>query len=145
MKIAFKNSPGILVAMTLFGITSPALLAPDARAGSGCDAPPSGLVSWWRAEGNALDSVGGNNGTLINNAGYAPGEVGTAFFFTNALAAVQIGNPTNLHLQSFTIEAWIRRSSTNSVSFPTNGDAVLFGFGAQGYGFGIHGPNRQYH
>jgi hypothetical protein len=143
MKITFKTSPGIIVAMALFGMTSLALLLPNARAGSGCDAPPSGLISWWRAESNALDYVGGNNGTLVNNAGYTTGEVGTAFFFTNALAAVKIGNATNLQLQSFTIEAWIQRGSTNAVSFPTNSDAELFGFGSQGYGFGIHGPNSE--
>jgi hypothetical protein len=143
MKRALKTSSGIIAALALLGMTSLALLAPDVRAGSGCDAPPSGLVSWWRAESNALDYVGGNNGTLANNAGYTTGEVGTAFFFTNALAAVKIGNATNLQLQSFTIEAWIQRASTNSVSFPTNGDAELFGFGSQGYGFGIHGPNSE--
>jgi hypothetical protein len=143
MKNAFKTSHGIYAAMALFGMTTVAFLVPDARAGSGCDAPPSGLISWWRAESNALDYVSGNNGTLVNNAGYTPGEVGTAFFFSNALAAVKIGNATNLQLQSFTIEAWIQRGSTNSVSFPTNNDAEFFGFGSQGYGFGIHGPNSE--
>ncbi|HXR08563.1 MAG TPA: LamG domain-containing protein, partial [Candidatus Acidoferrum sp.] len=118
-----------------------ALLAPDAQAGSGCDTPPSGLVSWWQAESNALDHVGGNSGTLVNKAGYTVGEVGAAFAFTNALAAVQIGNATNLQLQTFTIEAWIQRASAASVSFPASGDAEFFGFGSQGYGFGICGPS----
>src|SRR5207249_415259 len=34
-----------------------------------CVPPPSGLVSWWRAEGNALDSADANHGTLINGTG----------------------------------------------------------------------------
>jgi len=141
MKLELKTYPHFVGLMMIIGLAAPGLLVPQARAGSGCDLPPSGLVSWWQAEGNALDRIGGNNGTLVNGAGYAVGEVGTAFAFTNALAAVQIGNATNLQLQSFTIEAWIQRRSTSSVSFPTSADAEFFGFGTQGYGFGMHGPN----
>lgn len=33
-------------------------------ASSLCAPPPSGLVSWWPADGNGNDIVGGNNGTL---------------------------------------------------------------------------------
>ena len=39
----------------------------------------SGLVAWWKGENNANDSVGINNGTLMNGAGFAAGEVGQAF------------------------------------------------------------------
>jgi len=38
-----------------------------------------GLVALWSGEGNALDSVGANNGTMINSATFAAGEVGQAF------------------------------------------------------------------
>src|ERR1051326_680091 len=41
-----------------------------------CDPAPSGLVSWWQAEGNANDSMNGNQGVLVNGASFAPGEVG---------------------------------------------------------------------
>ncbi len=44
-----------------------------------CDPAPAGLVSWWAAEGNAFDQISGNNGTLIGNASYGPGEVGQGF------------------------------------------------------------------
>ena len=33
-----------------------------------CLTPPSGLVSWWRAESNAFDQVALNHGTLYNGA-----------------------------------------------------------------------------
>jgi len=33
---------------------------------------PAGLISWWRAEGNALDSLGTNHGVLTNGAAFAP-------------------------------------------------------------------------
>ncbi len=52
------------------------LLAPAfpfrCAAQTNCTPAPPGLVSWWRAEGNALDWVGGNNGTLEGDATYGP-------------------------------------------------------------------------
>ncbi|MFC1865049.1 LamG-like jellyroll fold domain-containing protein [Chloroflexota bacterium] len=36
--------------------------------------PPSGLVSWWRGEGNAIDSIDGNNGVLQNGVTFATGQ-----------------------------------------------------------------------
>jgi len=56
------------------------LFAPDAFGQTNCAPPPSGLVSWWQAESNALDSVGRNNG-VFTGAAFAPGEVGSAFSF----------------------------------------------------------------
>ncbi|HXI71964.1 MAG TPA: protease pro-enzyme activation domain-containing protein, partial [Verrucomicrobiae bacterium] len=44
-----------------------------------CAPAPSGLVSWWAAEGNAFDQSGGNHGTLVGNPGYGPVEVGQGF------------------------------------------------------------------
>ncbi len=52
--------------------------------------PAPGLISWWRAEINALDSAGTNNGTLLGGASFAPGEVGQAFLFNSPNAAVKI-------------------------------------------------------
>jgi len=40
-----------------------------------------GLASWWRGEGDAKDSVGGNHGTLMGDATFAPGKAGQAFSF----------------------------------------------------------------
>ena len=102
-----------------------------------CDPAPSGLVSWWTAEGNALDEMGGNNGTLVGNVSYGPGEVGQAFVLSAAGSGVAVGSATNLWLQDFTIECWIQRASTavSSLNFP---DADLFAFGQGGYGIGIN-------
>ena len=44
-----------------------------------CTPPPTNLVAWWRGEGNAFDSAGTNNGTLVNGVGFAPAEVGSGF------------------------------------------------------------------
>jgi hypothetical protein len=138
MKRELGKTIDFLAPVALLGILTLGMGAPEARAGSGCDPPPQGLISWWEADSNALDLPGGNNGTLVNNAGYAVGEVGTAFSFTNAFAAVEIGNATNLQLQSFTIEAWIQRKSASSVTLDVSGDAEIFGFGSRGYALGIH-------
>jgi hypothetical protein len=46
-----------------------------------CTPAPSGLVSWWRAEGDARDFWDGNHGAMQNGATFAAGKVGQAFFF----------------------------------------------------------------
>jgi uncharacterized repeat protein (TIGR03803 family) len=110
---------------------------------SGCTPPPSGLVGWWPANGNALDIVGGNNGTLENGVTFAPGEVGQAFNFNSDSAMVLLGNPASLQLQNFTIEAWVQRGSTTIASSDESavyGNALLFAYGHSGYGFGM-APN----
>jgi hypothetical protein len=73
-----------------------------------CAPQPGNLISWWPAEGNATDTVGGNNGSLVNGATFATGLVGQAFSFNGANQIVQIPdapslNPTN----SLTLEAWV--------------------------------------
>jgi hypothetical protein len=99
--------------------------------------PPSGLVSWWPGEGNANDIVSGNNGSLIGNTSYTNGEVGQAFVFDGIADMVSVGNPTNLQLQDFTIEAWIQRSSTSVVSYGAYGNGCIFTYGYGGYGLYI--------
>jgi hypothetical protein len=105
-----------------------------------CDAPPSGLVSWWPAEGNACDIIGGNEATYQNAVSYVSGKVGEAFSFAADSAMVVVGNPVSLQLPAFTIEGWVKRSSGSAVTSDPDavgGDAMLFGYGAGGYGFGM--------
>ncbi len=101
-----------------------------------CVLPPAGLVSWWRAESNALDQTETNNGTLVGNATYAAGRVGQGFVFDGSGDGVTLGNPASLQLQDFTIETWFRRASASKASFDFNGGA-LFAYGGGGYGLGI--------
>jgi len=78
--------------------------------GRACSSQPSGLISWWRAEGDATDQLGANNGTLENGASFAPGEVGNAFSLNGNNQYVLIGNPIpgDLQLQNaLTLSAWI--------------------------------------
>ncbi len=105
-----------------------------------CISAPSNLIAWWRAEGNTLDELGGINGTITGNVSYAPGEVGQGFLLGGIGSSVNLGTPTNLQLQTFTIESWIQRSSTSIVSQdPYTGDGMLLGYGNNGYGFYLTG------
>ena len=115
----------------------------DRAEGNSCAPQPSGLVGWWAGEGNAVDQISGNNGTLVGNASYGPGEVGQAFVFDGVSGGVLLGNPASLQLQNFTIEAWIKRASTTTVSL-TAPNAWLFGYNNNGYGFGLWNDGRLY-
>jgi hypothetical protein len=101
-----------------------------------CAVAPPGLVSWWAGEGDARDSVGGNNGTIGGNTSFAPGLVGQAFVFDGTGTGIRIGNPANLQLQNFTIEGWIRRGSSSGVSL-SGGLGFIFAYGQSGYGFAV--------
>jgi hypothetical protein len=94
-------------------------------------------VGWWRAEGNALDQAGTINGTLVGNTAYGAGRVGQAFVFDGSGDAVSVGNATNLHMQNFTIEAWVKRSSATRGSQDPYGSGSIFYGSSGGYGFGI--------
>jgi hypothetical protein len=73
---------------------------------------PSGLVSWWRGEGNALDSTGTNHGTASNGVVYVQGKVGQAFGFDGINDFVWVPDATNLRPSSITLEAWARFNGT---------------------------------
>lgn len=99
----------VLVAATLIEMPSQTLAE--------CVTRPSGLVSWWRGEGNALDSVGGNHGALLNGASFAPGKVGQAFSFDGVSNTVRIAASSNLNVglgDGFTIESWINPTETGN-------------------------------
>ena len=128
----------VFVIFRLCYIVSLFTLGPVVAQGA-CDPPPSGMVSWWRGEGNATDAIGTNNGTLVGGAGYGAGEVGQAFIFAGSGEAVQLGNPTDLQLQDFTIETWIQRGSASSSTLdPGQTTAIFMAYGYDGYGFGIY-------
>jgi hypothetical protein len=103
-----------------------------------CVPPPSGLVSWWAAEGNAYDQISGNNGTLVGNTTYGPGEVGQGFVFDGNGSGVKASGATNLWLQNFTIETWIKRVSASIVTYDSGRNATIFTYGTGAYFFGIN-------
>ena len=90
----------------------PAPLIPSP--GSGCVAPPPGLVGWWKRDGNTIDSVSGNNG-VAQNVTYTSGVAGQAFAFDpenfpyGTYTAIQIADqPAYALTNALSIEGWIR-------------------------------------
>jgi Tol biopolymer transport system component len=78
-----------------------------------CAPPPPNGVAWFRAEGNANDNIGTNNGTLNNGATFAAGEVGQAFSLDGVNDTVTFGNTLgNFGTSDFTIDFWLRTTST---------------------------------
>lgn len=75
-----------------------------------CVTPPAGLVSWWRGETNASDTIGTNNGTVLNGVYFEPGLVGNCFHFVSS-SNPRVYVPDNASLvltNSLTMEAWIK-------------------------------------
>jgi hypothetical protein len=81
----------------------------SACAGAACVSLPSELVSWWTGDGTTDDEIGGNNGTVMNGAVYAPGLVGQAFSFDGVDDYVEIPHAASLDLTGgMTLEAWFK-------------------------------------
>ncbi|MFQ6013253.1 MAG: extracellular solute-binding protein, partial [Thermoplasmata archaeon] len=86
----------------------------DVASTGGCVTPPSGLISWWPGDGNAMDVVGPNDGTPLNGATFVTGYVGQAFSF-DGVDDVVLASGTGINdLQSLTIDAWVRLDSMPS-------------------------------
>jgi hypothetical protein len=76
---------------------------------SQCVSAPSGLVSWWPADGDALDYQDSNSGTLQGGATFSSGKVGQAFSLDGNDGRVDVAdNPVlNPGTGSFTVDAWV--------------------------------------
>jgi hypothetical protein len=77
-----------------------------------CVPAPAGMVSQWKAEGNASDFIGSNNGTLVNGTLFASGMVGQAFSFDGVDGYVDVPALTTLNFPAaFTIGGWVKANS----------------------------------
>lgn len=108
--------------------------------GAVCVAPPSGLVGWWQGEDNTSDVAGQAPGMLSGGATYTPGLVGQAFSLNGTTAAVSLGNNPAFQLQSFTIEAWIKRESSERPSQVSPYFGAILGGGANHFALAMY-PN----
>jgi hypothetical protein len=72
---------------------------------------PAGLVSWWRAQGDGLDSAGSNHGIPLNGLRFAPGRPGRqAFHFDGGGGFLLIGGaPIPV---PWTAGFWIKRQES---------------------------------
>jgi len=99
-------------------LSSRALTAGQVRAllGSGTGAAllgsTSGLVHAYLGQSNALDPVGGADGTVVGPVSYASGEVGQAFSFTGQGSYIDLGTSASLSgMGPFAVAAWIKTTS----------------------------------
>jgi uncharacterized protein (TIGR03437 family) len=75
-----------------------------------CTKPATGLVAWYRAEGDANNAVGGNNGTLQNGVAFDAGKVGQAFDLDGIDDFVRVPASPALNVgagNGLTIDLWI--------------------------------------
>src|SRR5262249_33748184 len=85
MKLRVAIPVIVTLAAVVFGNTIPAAAAPGsqttaaASAAATCVPAPAGLVSWWAANGSAVDAIGSNNGIQETGAGFAPARVADGF------------------------------------------------------------------
>jgi hypothetical protein len=126
------------------------------------------IEAMWRAESNAVDSISGNNGTLVNGATYTNGEVGTAFSLPgvdpdqvsthNSVGPgpevqVPYSSLWNFASNSFTIDLWANFNVVPSnlgpgIGYPDDG---IFISDDAGYGgnnkwwFALDGPVLDFH
>ena len=77
----------------------------------GCAPPPSGLLTWLPANGNAEDVVDANDGTLQDGATFNSGIVGQAFSFDGVSSVTLTNPPAVSNLGSWTYDLWINVSS----------------------------------
>jgi Concanavalin A-like lectin/glucanases superfamily/Alpha/beta hydrolase family len=79
-----------------------------------------GLVNWWPANGNAVDTIGGDSGVLQGGASFTSGVAGQAFSFDGSSGFVStpllVNNP-----QTFSLSLWFNTVTTQG--------GVLLGFG----------------
>jgi VCBS repeat-containing protein len=102
-----------------------------------------GLVSWYRAEGNPNDSADGNNGAFVSGATTAAaGKVGSAFSFSSTANRVEILDNSSLHMQAFTLDAWVFPTFVNTGD--TLGGEIIakqLNTGSSAVSVSILGPN----
>lgn len=99
----------ILIVASLFCVSS----ANTVKAG----VITSGLVGYWKADGDALDSSGnGLNGTLNNGVTFAPGQFGQAFSLDGSNQWIST-NQSFANDQSHTISVWVNWNGETSQTF----------------------------
>jgi hypothetical protein len=109
-----------------------------------CSPVPSGLVGWWKADGDANDSIAANNG-VIQNVGFTNGVVDRAFVFygysSSPHSRISVPDQPAFELtDSLSIEGWINPAGAGGQS-----GVILWRGDCRGgydpYFFQMHGDN----
>lgn len=87
------------------------------------------LVAFWSGNGNANDSIGGNNGMVEGGTSYAPGLFGEKAFQFNGSGFVAVPNVSssayNFGSNPFSIAVWANFNSINSAGLPGGGNVLV--------------------
>ncbi|MBK7393686.1 MAG: hypothetical protein IPI64_10365 [Chloracidobacterium sp.] len=76
-----------------------------------CLSPPSGMIAWWRGEGNAIDARGNYHGLLQNGTVFTAGMTGQAFSFDGTDDHVDLPDGFANFSNGFTVGLWARPTS----------------------------------
>src|SRR5689334_718097 len=115
LAVAVRSAVSPPIAQCMLVLTGLFFLSNEAHAQ--CMPQPAGLVSWWRAEGDAGDSIGPNHGARSGGLGFAAGQFGQAFNYVSGGQGVTTPPSTSLNVgvgPGFTFEGWINPTQTNS-------------------------------
>jgi hypothetical protein len=111
---------------------STAKTKPDSLASQGhfkslsCTNAPSGLIGWWRGEGDASDVPHLHDGVLQGGAtASTSGKVGQTFHFDGTNSCVVIPDSAALKPTNFTVEAWIHFTGLDSPASGMAGERVI--------------------
>ena len=91
----------------------------------------SGTAAWYKGEGNANDSVNGNNGSIQGGVTFAPGEVGQAFSFNGVDGEVKVPDAGTLDPSTISVALWVNSSTAGPGEY-------LLSKGASGDQFGSY-------
>jgi Concanavalin A-like lectin/glucanases superfamily len=80
-----------------------------------CTPITSGEVARWKGDGNALDSIGTNHGTLQNGTTFGPALFGQGFVVDGVNDYVNVpDSPAISFTSAFTLAAWINPTAPNN-------------------------------
>jgi len=101
--------------------------------------PTSGLVGWWRGNGDANDSSGnGHDGTLVSGVGFTNGLFGQAFSFAGNPNRVVVPDSVDFALtNSISIGAWVYQAANSWAVLERGGNqagSAAFTFGSNDAG-----------
>jgi hypothetical protein len=92
-----------------------------------CPCAPSGMVAWWRGNGDTSDYAGTNDAVFEGTAAYGPGEVGQAFSFDGIRTYLQVQDSPlwDFSTNNFSFEFWADFGATNSSIAVGDGSKVF--------------------
>lgn len=89
-----------------------------------------GIVSYWKFEGNASDSVSSNHGTVTGATLTNNGKIGKAYQFDGSGNYIDVGDDSSLNITgNITVSAWVyinRNNSHSDIFSKYNGSIVQY-------------------